>query len=1139
MAKTKFVHLHVHSDYSVFDGVARVQELVEKARELGMPAIALTDHGHMMGAVDFYRAAREAGLKPIIGMEAYVATGPRTRKHPELDKGRYHLTLLALDERGYRNLMFLASMAYLEGFYYKPRVDKELLGERSEGLVALSGCPQGEIPFKFVNQSPEEAERALREYLEIFGTENFYLELQQVGVPGYDEVNAFLVEMARKYGLRLVATNDVHYINPGDHRLQDILIKASSNRTDDEPYIHTQDLWLKPPEVMAELFKDVPEAVEETVRLAERAQLELEVDAGRLHLPKFPIPEGLGDEHAYLEKLAWEGLRRKFPDGVPEEYEHRLRYELSVIKETGFSGYFLIIWDIVKTAKERGIPVGPGRGSGAGSLVLHTLGITELDPIKTGLIFERFLNPERVSPPDVDIDFADNRRDEVIEFIRQRYGADSVAQIITYSRLKARAAVKDTARVLGIPFQETNRVTSLVPPTASLTEAVQLPEIKRLLEEDERWKEVFSIAARLEGRLRNPSVHAAGIVITPGKLWEYVPLAVLNSSAGNQTVVTQYDMAALEALGILKVDILGLRTLSVVKGCLEQIEKRRGEKLNLRKIPLDDPKTFSLLAKGDTGSVFQLESAGMRRVLRELKPSHIEDIFAVVALYRTGPLEAGMVEHYIARKQGREPVEYPFPELEPVLKDTYGVIVYQEQVMQIAMVLAGFTAGQADVLRKAVGKKKPELMAKMKDLFIEGAVARGHDRKKVEELWEAIEEFAGYSFNRAHAASYGLLAYWTAFLKANYPTEFMTAALNAATESGKASDKVPPLIEEARKMGITVLPPDINRSEALFTIVDEGVILYGFEAIKNVGGAAVEDILKARALGGPFASLEDFVARVSNRVNKRVLESLIKAGAFDSINPDRRGLLEKAERLVSSGSKGGTFTGGLFAGMMPVKEDKGKPDPQFNASAEKEVLGIYLSASPLDQVPEARLVAAVRTNELEEHEGERVRVVGVLLGLRRQKSKRGSYFATGLVEDWEGRVPILIFQDALNRVGGVLEEGRVYAFEGRVLVEEAEGEEGEEATEVKILLDDAVPIEKLLKERKAVLISLYEEELGAEIVSQLKEELNEALDPKGLPVYFKVVGSGVRFFKNGKLKVSPKAVKRLAERLGEGRVGFL
>ncbi len=504
MGKANFVHLHVHSDYSVFDGVARVQELVARAAELGMPALALTDHGHMMGAVDFYRAAKDAGVKPIIGMEAYVATGPMTRRHPELDKARYHLTLLALNERGYKNLMYLASQAYLKGFYYKPRIDKELFGEHSEGIVALSGCPQGEIPWKFVNQGPEEAEKALREYLEIFGTENFYLELQRVGVPGYHEVNAFLVEMAKKYGLRLVATNDVHYVNEGEHQLQDILIKASSSRTDDEPYIHTRELWFKPPEVMAKLFKDIPEALEETVRVAERAELELEVDTGRLHLPKFTLPEGVEDDHAYLENLAWEGLRKKFPGGVPEEYERRLKYELGVIKETGFSSYFLIIWDIVKTAREKGIPVGPGRGSGAGSLVLHTLGITKLDPIKANLIFERFLNPERVSPPDVDIDFADNRRDEVIEFIRERYGHDSVAQIITYSRLKARAAVKDTARVLGIPFQDTDRVTKLIPSQASLSEALNFPEIKRLLEEDERWREVFSIAARLAGRLLPP-----------------------------------------------------------------------------------------------------------------------------------------------------------------------------------------------------------------------------------------------------------------------------------------------------------------------------------------------------------------------------------------------------------------------------------------------------------------------------------------------------------------------------------------------------------------------------------------------------------------------------------------------------------
>ncbi|MGB9590012.1 MAG: DNA polymerase III subunit alpha, partial [Candidatus Hydrothermia bacterium] len=815
MANPEFVHLHVHSDYSLFDGVSTLEELLGAATRMGMRAIALTDHGNMMGAVHFVMAAQKCGIKPIVGLEAYVATESRMRKDKDLDKLYYHLTLLAENKRGFKNLMAITSDAHLNGHYYKPRTDMEFLAEHRDGLIALSGCPKGEIPYVYVNQGESAAISALKKYLDIFGPENFCIELQSVGVEGYDMVNRWLVEQARKNGLRVVATNDVHYVQSEHAYLQEILISLNSNRTqEDERYIKTEQLYLRTPEEMAALFAEFPEAISSTLDVAERAGQVIDLDNVSLRLPEFPLPEGFTSPDDYLARLAEEGFRRKFGDSAPKEYRDRLKHELKVIKETGFASYFLIIWDIVEMARREGVPVGPGRGSGAASLVLHCLDVTKIDPIRHNLLFERFLNPNRISPPDVDVDFSDTKRDRVIDAIKRKYGEESVAQIVTYSRLKARAAVKDVARFYGLPYAEVDSVSKIIPQNMSLSEALrEIPELNRIAAENKDYARVFETAKRLEGHIRNLSVHAAGVVITPGRLWEHVPLITVNSASSQRAVVTQFDMKSLEEVGILKVDILGLRTLSVVERCLDLVSKIRGQPLALDTIPLDDEKTFSLLARGETASVFQLESGGMRRTLRNLNPTSIEDIFAVVALFRTGPLEAGMTDRYIHRKNGREPVQFPFPELEPILQDTYGVIVYQEQISQIAVALSGFTLGEADVLRYAIGKKKPELMAKMKAKFVEGAVARGHDQSRVEEIWKAMEEFAGYSFNRAHAASYGLLAYWTAYLKANHAAEFMTAALNAAVDSPKTQEKVPPLADEARRMGISLLPPDINFSE--------------------------------------------------------------------------------------------------------------------------------------------------------------------------------------------------------------------------------------------------------------------------------------------------------------------------------------
>ncbi|MEO0256283.1 MAG: DNA polymerase III subunit alpha [candidate division WOR-3 bacterium] len=1141
MTRPDFVHLHVHSDYSLFDGVSTLNELIGAASKMGMRAIALTDHGNMMGAVHFVKLAEACGIKPILGLEAYVALEDRRRRDKELDKLYYHLTLIATDEKGFKNLMAITTDAHLNGYYYKPRTDIAFLAEHSEGIIALSGCPKGEIPYVYQNQGETAALASLKKYLDIFGPENFYLELQMVGLEGYERVNRWLCEEAHKNGLSVIATNDVHYLRREDAYLQEILISLNSNRTqDDERYIKSEELYLRTPEEMAVLFSEVPEALSNTLELSERVGRVLDLERTSLRLPSFPLPEGFSSPDDYLARLAEDGFKRKFGDNPPEEYTRRLKHELSVIKETGFASYFLIIWDIIEMAKREGVPVGPGRGSGGASLVLHCLDVTKVDPIKYNLMFERFLNPQRISPPDVDIDFSDTKRERVIEAIKRKYGEESVAQIVTYSRLKARAAVKDVARFYKIPFADVDsRVSKLIPQSMSLDEALrEIPELSRIAEENEDYARVFATAKRLEGHIRNLSVHAAGVVITPGKLWEHVPLITVNSSGGEKAVVTQFDMKSLEELGILKVDILGLRTLSVVERCLKLISEVHNKEIILDRIPLDDEKTFSLLAKGETASVFQLESPGMRRTLRNLNPTSIEDIFAVVALFRTGPLEAGMTEKYLQRKNGREPVRFPFPELEPILRDTYGVIVYQEQISQIAVALAGFTMGEADVLRYAIGKKKPDLMARMKEKFMEGAVGRGHNPKEVEALWDAMEEFAGYSFNRAHAASYGLFAYQTAYLKAHYPVEFMTAALNAAIDSSKTQEKIPPLVDEARRMGISVLPPDINASDAYFKRIDNQRILYGLAAIKNVGTSAISEIQKARK-DGPFTSLEDFIARVSSKVNKRVIESLIKAGAFDKLDPDRKSLLERAEKM--SGRTGGPSAGGLFIGLSSANGPGGEPDPEANIQFEKDVLGFYLTSSPLDKYPLAKLLDATPTSRLIECDnGDKVRVVGVLLNITRQKSKKGNYFAQVNIEDTEGRVPGIIFSEPLKKIGSVLREDKVYLFTGRVIVEMRETEEEEgEVRDVKITIEDAMPIEEVIRRPRRVTISLAPEDLGStEMLSGIAECARA--HPGDVPIAFRVICEKPKLLISRELRVAPDpaVLTALEGIVGKGRVGI-
>ncbi|WPD19405.1 DNA polymerase III subunit alpha [Thermaerobacter composti] len=998
-----FVHLHVHSEYSLLDGAARVGELAARAAELGMPALALTDHGVMYGAIDFYKACKQHGIKPIIGCELYLARRTRHDREPKVDDQSYHLLALAQDETGYRNLIKIVSRAYAEGFYYKPRADKELLAEHSEGLIVTSGCIGSEIPRLLLEGRDEEALRAVRWYLEVFG-DRFYFEIQDHGLPEERRAYARILELARRFDVPVVATNDVHYLHREDAAAHEVLLCIQTGKTLDDPSrmrFEGSEFYLKSPEEMAAVFRDVPEALANTVKLAERCELEFEF--GRFLLPHYEVPEG-HDAASYLRYLCETKLPERYPDAGSEVWD-RLNHELEVITRMGYPAYFLIVWDFVDYARRNGIAVGPGRGSAAGSLVAYVLGITDIDPLRYNLLFERFLNPERVTMPDIDIDFDDHRRDEVIDYVVRKYGRDRVAQIITFGRMLARAVIRDVGRVMGLPYGEVDKIAKMVPAQLGITldQALEAsPELRQAYEQQPVVRQLVDMARKLEGMPRHASVHAAGVVIGRDPLMEHVPLQRMQDGS----TVTQFPMTTLEELGLLKMDFLGLRTLHVIQETEALINatgardvladepgpgaagpghspagdadsgaagdaagrptgdpgsgpmgdgggptggagngltggggRRRGEGAGPRRaagsdpahglavaargpatagdgptptaparpfrvkdIPLDDRATFEAMSRGETAAMFQVESSGFTQMLRSLKPSSIEDLIAAVALFRPGPLGSGMVDDFIKRKHGQVPVEYPHPWLEPILKETYGTIVYQEQVMQIASVMAGFTLGEADLLRRAMGKKKPEEMQKQREKFLAGAAAKGIDRQLAERIFDLMEYFAGYGFNKSHSAAYGYLAYVTAYLKTHYPAPYMAATLSSVMSN---ADRVAEYIGECRRLGIPVLPPDINESQARFTVVPDPrgpggqAIRYGLAAVKNVGFGAIESIVAAREAGGPFRSLDDFCRRVDLRqVNRRALESLIKAGAFDCLGHPRARLLAGLEEVM-------------------------------------------------------------------------------------------------------------------------------------------------------------------------------------------------------------------------------------------------
>jgi len=1070
MADTPFVHLHCHTDYSLLDGACEISQLMDTVAAQKMPAVAMTDHGNLFGAVQFYNTARAKGIHPVIGCEVYVSQQGRLTRS---DSDRYnHLVLLCENQEGYRNLIDLVSTAYLEGFYYKPRIDKDLLAQHAKGLIAMSACLRGDINETILADRYEEARRLAYTYQDIFGRGNFFLEIQDHGLEQDKRVTPQVNRLSAETGIPLVATNDAHYLHREDARAHEILMCIQTGKTMSDPSrMHWEhpDFYLKSRAEMMQLFGELEESLDRTWEIAQRCQVKLEKI--KEPFPRFDVPS----EHTtdtYFEFVARQGFEKRRPrlevlrtqgrlKHDPAEYAERLDREIKMIQQMKFSGYFLIVWDFIRFAKSRSIPVGPGRGSAAGSLVSYAMEITDIDPLEYGLLFERFLNPERISMPDIDIDFCMNRRGEVIQYVTEKYGRDQVAQIITFNTLGARAAIKDVGRVLDMSFADVDRITKLVPNVLniSLDDAIKAePGFDELAKKDQRVADILQVAQRLEGLARNCSVHAAGVVISPEPLKNLVPLYKTNKDE----IVTQYDMNGLEKLSLLKMDFLGLTTLTLIDDALKLIEKRHGVKLVLEDLPLEDPKAYEIFSKGFTSGVFQFESPGMRDVLMRYKPTRIEDLTALNALYRPGPMKGGMLDDFIERKHGRKAVTYDLPELRPILEETYGVILYQEQVMQISSRLAGYSLGEADILRRAMGKKKAEEMAAQRERFIKGALERNFPQRKIEKIFDLMEQFAGYGFNKSHSAAYAFLAFVTAYFKAHFPVDFMAALLTS--ETGNPA-KIAKYINECREMRITVLAPDVNSSDWNFTPVGEA-IRFGLGAVKNLGPSAVEAIRKAREQAGPLRSIYQFCETVDMAsINRRMIESLIRAGAMDSFVGHRAQLMaavegameagQGAQRARESGQEG--LFGDAFGGGETHTE---KPLPNVpestlreKLSGEKEMLGFYVTGHPLDQYEDkVRELATHTSGNLEGLEkGAEVALCGVITGIQKKRNREGKPWVSMVLEDREGAVDALLFTTNFDRLASSVVEDQAVLVRGLVLPEEN--------APPKISVQDIVPLD--------------------------------------------------------------------------------
>jgi DNA polymerase III subunit alpha len=1073
-----FVHLHLHTDYSMLDGACDIDKLVARVRQLGMPAVAMTDHGNIFGAFHFFHAARNHGVKPIIGCELYVCKKDDhdTARTPPDGDTYNHLLVLAENEEGYRNLVRITSEASLHGFYYKPRISKRFLSEHARGLIGLSGCLKGEVAERLAEGNYGAARQAAGQFADLFGRQNFYLEIQNQGLEQEQAINPSLHKLSRELDLPLVATNDSHYLCEDDWHAQDVMVCIQTGKyiqDTNRMKFQTRHFYVKSYDEMLQMFSDTPDVLQRTLAIAERCNLKLEKI--RNPFPHFDVPAGFTLD-SYFEDVARQGFARRL-NTIAElqrqgrlkhsiaDYEQRLAREIDIIRQMQFSGYFLIVWDFIRWAKQHGIPVGPGRGSAAGSLVSYSMEITDLDPLQHELLFERFLNPERVSMPDIDVDFCMNRRAEVINYVTQKYGRENVAQIITFGTMMAKAAIKDVGRAMQIPYSDVDRIAKMVPATLNITleRALQdSPPLQQAYESEPQVKELIDTAQRLEGLVRNAGVHAAGVVISPQPLIGLVPL----HKTKNDEIVTAFDMKAIEKMGLLKMDFLGLTTLTILDDALKLIRQTRGEQLDWNRIALDDRETYEkVFHSGLTSGVFQFESHGMRDVLRRYKPGTVEDLTALNALYRPGPIQGGMIDDFIERKWGRRGIEYELPELEPILRETLGVIVYQEQVMQIANRLAGYSLGEADLLRRAMGKKKPEEMAAQRERFMKGASERGIPARKAEKIFDLMEQFAGYGFNKSHSAAYALLAYQTAYLKTHYPVEFMAALLTSVTSS---TDDVVKYINECRDMGLAVEPPDINVSDATFTPHGQA-IRFGLAAIKNVGQNAIESIVAARKKLGQFRSFYDFCENVDLRLlNKRVLESLIKSGALDSLGR-RRQLFDAVDKAMERGQKtqrdleAGQH--GLFGVFdEPRQQDSNSEyldgaewDEHQRLAAEKEILGFFITGHPLQKY-QSKLedFAALSTQEIAAMQHgtgkDEILTAGIIASVRVAKSRRGELYAQGVVEDMLGSVEMVVFPEAYRRLGEKVKLEVPVLLKGAVRVEEG--------ANPKLLVSDIEPLEQ-------------------------------------------------------------------------------
>lgn len=1133
-----FVPLHLHTEYSLLDGAIKINELVKQAEEYRMPAVAMTDHGNLFGVIEFYRKAIKAGIKPIIGCEVYIAPVSRFEKRQgtDINETSFHFILLAKDAHGYKNLVNLVTKAYTEGFYYKPRIDIDLLEQYSGGLIGLTSCLKGEVPYYLQKDMVDHArEKALR-YKNVLGPDNFYIEIQDNGIPEQDTLNRKLIELSKELHIGLVATNDCHYMKREDARAHDILLCIQTGKTiHDKNRMHFQSdgFYFKSPDEMKRAFREVPEAVLNTRAIAERCNVEFQL--GKTLLPKYQLENGQTAD-ALLAELTASGMKERLGADSSSVYQERLDRELDIIRKMDYSSYFLIVWDFIRYAKEKAIPVGPGRGSAAGSIVSYFLGITDIDPVKYNLLFERFLNPERISMPDIDVDFCKDRRGEVISYVAEKYGQDHVAQIITFGTMAAKAAIRDVGRALDIPYGEVDRIAKLIPNTVHITieETLKVePELRSLYENNQTVKELIDTAMRLERLSRHASTHAAGVVISPAPLTEYAPL-YKNPSDGS--IVTQFDMGAIEKIGLLKFDFLGLKTLTVIEKTLKYV-KENGKDLAFDEISFEDKNTYELLSSGNTTGIFQLESPGMRELLIKISPNRFEDLIAIVALHRPGPMGSGMIDDFIKRKKGRTAVKYDLPQLREILDETYGIILYQEQVMRIANTLANFSMGQADILRKAMGKKRPEEMEKQKEAFIEGAIANGIKEKKAKRIFDLMAYFAEYGFNKSHSTAYAYLAYQTAYLKAHYPVEFMAATLSTDMDN---TDKIVKLIAGCREMGIEILPPDINQSGREFKVIKNS-IRFGLEAVKGVGSSAIDSMLESRETEGPFLSLYNFLERIDPRkMNKKVLESLIKAGAFDSLGITRAQAMEATGRILSGGSRMHTARAlGQQSIFGDVLEQPEKPSEEWSAEDllkyEKEALGFYITGHPLTQYEQQlKNMGTTTISGLEEvADGKEVKIAGILTSIKKiQTRAKAETMAYCTLEDPDGNVEVIVFPELYRARNEVLKKDTPIMIKG-VLDKTEKG--------TKIVSNEIMNLDEFSRRKGQKLeINLRYPESGELNLQKLKT----ILTPKGRgdhQLYFRILNDDVETLIATGMKVAPdeETISKIEEIAGKGTVVLL